>query len=237
MMSEKRHLPKRNWECRGCEKPKSHQKPHKPAKGRKAKKPRSREAKKPKSQEAKKPRSQEAKKPRSQEAQKPRSQEAQKPRSREAKKPRSRKAKKPRSREAKKPRSQEAKKPRSQEAKSQKKNKKKKTEKNPKINTPPFLTNPTRNLVGTQTQARMCSELEIHSWSSCQETPTDSLIRDVVCLFLPLGIQPPQTLHKLEQFAQVVFPTLSKPSLKAAPHHPGELLCIFSLLQKTCYHS
>ena len=50
-----RHLPKRNWECRGCEKPKpkSHQKSHKPTRSRKAKKPRSQEAKKLKTQEAK----------------------------------------------------------------------------------------------------------------------------------------------------------------------------------------
>ena len=75
-----------NWECRGCEKPKSLQEPHKPAKSRK-----SLEAQKPRSQEAEKPRSQEAKKP---EAKKPRSREAKKPRSQEAKKPRSQKARK-----------------------------------------------------------------------------------------------------------------------------------------------
>ena len=142
MMSEKRHLPKRNWECRGCEKPKSHQKPHKRAKNLEAQKPRSQEAEKPKSQEAKKPRSQEAKKPKSQEAKKPRSREAEKPRSQEAEKPRSQEAEKPRSQEAEKPRSQEAKKPRSREAKKPrsqeakkpeaKKNPKKKRKKNPK---------------------------------------------------------------------------------------------------------
>ena len=70
----KRHLPKRNWECRGCEKPKpkSHQKPHKPAKSRKAQKPRSQKAKKPRSRKAKKPKSQEAK---SQKAKKPKAEE------------------------------------------------------------------------------------------------------------------------------------------------------------------
>ena len=62
------HLPKRNWECRGCERQK--------LRSQKAKKPRNLKAKKPRSQKAKKPRSQEAKKPRSQKAKKPRSQEA-----------------------------------------------------------------------------------------------------------------------------------------------------------------
>ena len=61
--------PKRNWECRGCEKPKpkaTDQKPHKSTRSRKAKKPRSQKAKKPRSRKAKKPRSQKAKKPKSQ---------------------------------------------------------------------------------------------------------------------------------------------------------------------------
>ena len=50
----KRHLLERNWECKGCEKPKP--------KSQEAKKPRSQKAKKPKSQEAKQPSSQKRKK-------------------------------------------------------------------------------------------------------------------------------------------------------------------------------
>ena len=47
MQKPKCHLLERNWECRGCKKPKakSHQKPHKPTKSRKAKKPRSQKRK------------------------------------------------------------------------------------------------------------------------------------------------------------------------------------------------
>ena len=57
------HLPKRNWECKGCERPKPRSRKAQKLRSQKAKKPRSRKAKKPESQKANKPRSQEAKKP------------------------------------------------------------------------------------------------------------------------------------------------------------------------------